>query len=42
LPEDLCLVVGVGVLQDRRDAGELVNDRLDLDLQSRHAGSGVH
>jgi len=30
--EDLCFVVGVGVLQDRRDLSELVHDRLYLCL----------
>jgi hypothetical protein len=36
LPEDLCFVVGVGILQDSRDVGELVHDGLDLGLG--HAG----
>ena len=42
LPEDLCFVVGVGVLQDSRDVGELVHDGLDLGLgHARASGYGL-
>jgi len=40
LPEDFGLVCRIGLVQDARYVGELVNDRLDLCLVHARAGRG--